>query len=64
MEPKQVCAALLAAANAYPGQRIGQLISNALLVGMNKHARNVDTFYITDEELCRALYAYIEYGVS
>lgn len=56
-DAKIVCAAILAAANKYPGQRVGQLVSNAVDLGSQ---RGVDLFYINDTTLASLLYAYIE----
>lgn len=56
--PAQVAIALSAACGAYPEQRTGQVIFNALSCAPGPANMGGDPFYVEDAELIAALYAY------
>ena len=60
MSTFDVCKAIHAAAAARPQLRIGQLIENAVAVAAGPGGDGSELYYLTDEDLTRALRRYAE----
>jgi len=58
-EHKNVMAALKAAMETFPQLRVGQLLGNARWYWNATQNRDDDLFYISDEDLTRAIFSYI-----
>lgn len=51
--------ALIDASRVHPNQRVGQLITNAVIAYANHENHEIiDLFYVSDDDLTRALHAY------